>query len=105
MTDEKIQDILSKSPKIPEKVQVVSVGYKRNPTVIVAVLRRADGVCEKCNKKAPFLRQSDGTPYLEVHHKKLLSDGGEDTIENAYALCPNCHREAHFGAWKKQNND
>jgi len=22
---------------------------------------------------------------------------GEDTIENAMALCPNCHREMHYG--------
>ena len=97
LSDEKIKDVLSKSPKIPEKVQVVSVGYKRNPTVIVAVLRRSNGVCEVCNALAPFMRRSDGTPYLEVHHKILLSEGGEDTVGNAHALCPNCHREAHFG--------
>ncbi|MEY8786001.1 HNH endonuclease [Citrobacter freundii] len=23
---------------------------------------------------------------------------GEDSVENAIALCPNCHREAHYGA-------
>ena len=22
---------------------------------------------------------------------------GEDTVENAIATCPNCHREAHYG--------
>jgi 5-methylcytosine-specific restriction protein A len=37
---------------------------------------------------------------LEVHHKKQLSEGGEDTVENAIALCPNCHREAHYGDLK-----
>ncbi|OOL15317.1 hypothetical protein BXQ27_32765, partial [Klebsiella aerogenes] len=26
-----------------------------------------------------------------------LSNGGEDSVENAIALCPNCHRQAHFG--------
>jgi hypothetical protein len=26
-----------------------------------------------------------------------LARGGEDTVENAVAVCPNCHREAHFG--------
>ncbi len=26
-----------------------------------------------------------------------LSQGGEDTIAHAAALCPNCHREAHHG--------
>ena len=29
----------------------------------------------------------DNTPYLEVHHKKKLSDGGEDTMKNVMALC------------------
>ena len=44
-----------------------------------------------------LLGQRDGTPYLEVHHKIPLAKDGEDTIENAEALCPNCHREKHFG--------
>ncbi|TOJ58505.1 hypothetical protein CGI36_22670 [Vibrio parahaemolyticus] len=26
-----------------------------------------------------------------------LKDGGSDTVENVKALCPNCHREAHYG--------
>jgi 5-methylcytosine-specific restriction protein A len=26
-----------------------------------------------------------------------LSDGGRDTVDNAVALCPNCHRECHHG--------
>ncbi|MGH8437576.1 MAG: HNH endonuclease [Pseudomonas sp.] len=33
----------------------------------------------------------------EVHHKVRLADGGLDTVENAIAVCPNCHRQAHFG--------
>ena len=61
------------------------------------VLVRARGVCDACKKSAPFVRRSDGTPYLEVHHKTLLADGGEDTVDNAMALCPNCHRQEHFG--------
>ncbi|MFM5358466.1 HNH endonuclease [Aeromonas veronii] len=43
------------------------------------------------------MRIKDGTPYLEVHHKEKLADGGEDTLENTIALCPNCHRKFHFG--------
>jgi 5-methylcytosine-specific restriction protein A len=35
---------------------------------------------------------------LEVHHKTPLSARGEDTVENAIALCANCHRELHYGA-------
>ena len=39
----------------------------------------------------------DGDFYLEVHHPKRLADNGSDTPSNAVALCPNCHREMHYG--------
>ncbi len=93
---EKRKNRLNNAPKTPEKIQIVSTGFKRNADVIVEVLSRAQGLCERCNRKAPFMRKSDGTPYLEVHHKIKLADGGEDTVENTSALCPNCHRELHF---------
>ncbi|ERM57994.1 HNH endonuclease [Vibrio cyclitrophicus] len=89
----------AKNPK-PRKRVVSTVIYDRNPDVVAEVLERANGYCEaeKCrNPKAPFVRRKDGTPYLEVHHKIRLADGGDDTVENAVALCPNCHRYAHYG--------
>jgi hypothetical protein len=92
-----LQRRLSAAPKIPERVQILSIGFRRNADVIVAVLNRANGVCERCRKNAPFIRRSDGTPFLEVHHRTPLAEGGEDTTENVLALCPNCHREAHHG--------
>jgi 5-methylcytosine-specific restriction protein A len=63
----------------------------------VEILLRANGVCEKCKNPAPFFRAKDDTPFLEIHHKIHLANGGEDTIENAIAVCPNCHREFHYG--------
>ena len=60
------------------------------------VLGEANGTCEGCNQDAPFLR-FDLTPFLEVHHLRRLADGGSDTVSNAAALCPNCHRELHYG--------
>lgn len=89
---------LELSPKLPEVMQVISRGFRRNPDVVAAVLHRAKGKCDNCGKDAPFIRSSDGTPYLEVHHKVMLSEGGEDAVDNAIAVCPNCHRELHFGA-------
>ena len=86
---------LADAPKVPERIQIISVGFRRNADVIVTVLLRANGVCEKCKAKAPFLRRSDGSPYLEVHHSVPPGQGGQDTVENAVALCPNCHREVH----------
>jgi len=88
---------LQNAPKHPEPIQTISKGFKRNADVIAEVLHRANGHCEKCGKEAPFKKAKDGTPYLEVHHKIMLSDGGEDTVDNAIATCPNCHRELHFG--------
>jgi predicted HNH restriction endonuclease len=88
---------LEAAPKMPEVIQVVSRAFRRNADVIAAVLERAKGVCEECHRAAPFLRASNQEPYLEVHHRKMLSDGGEDTDANAMALCPNCHRRCHFG--------
>lgn len=71
--------------------------FKRNPDVVAEVLFRAKGKCEECKKDAPFIRKSDNTPYLEVHHKISLSEGGDDTIDNCIAVCPNCHRKLHHG--------
>ncbi|WP_233848010.1 HNH endonuclease [Paraburkholderia sp. HD33-4] len=93
---------LASANKQPEQVVVLTRTFRRNPDVIAEVLLRADGVCEGCGKSAPFQR-SDGRPYLEVHHRQRLADGGDDSVENAVALCPNCHRERHHGT-KYANN-
>lgn len=81
----------------PMQKTVTTIVYDRNPDVVAEVLFLAAGKCGTCLKPAPFNRKSDGTPYLEVHHKVPLSLGGEDTVENSIALCPNCHRKAHYG--------
>ena len=90
-------DLSKTEDKIPEQVEVISIAFRRNPDVVVAVLERASGFCETCHLKAPFLRARDNSPYLEVHHVVRLADGGKDNVGNAIALCPNCHREAHYG--------
>lgn len=76
---------------------VTATAFKRSAYVVAAVLERAAGRCERCKQLAPFAKRADGEPYLEVHHKIPLVDDGDDTVENAIALCPNCHRWMHFG--------
>lgn len=88
---------LQNADKLPRQTQMSTLVFIRNPDVVAEVLVRANGVCERCGMEAPFIRKSDGTPYLEVHHRIPLAQGGEDTVENALAFCPNCHREAHYG--------
>jgi 5-methylcytosine-specific restriction endonuclease McrA len=70
--------------------------YKRDASVKAWILQNANGHCECCASPAPFIG-SDGFPYLEVHHVRHMADGGTDTLSNTVALCPNCHREIHYG--------
>ena len=88
---------LEQATKLPRRVTKLVYVYERNADVVAEVLVRAKGICECCQQPAPFIRKSDGTPYLEVHHKIMLSAGGEDTVDNAEALCANCHRHRHYG--------
>jgi 5-methylcytosine-specific restriction endonuclease McrA len=53
--------------------------------------------CERCNKSAPFIRKTDSSPYLEVHHIISLAKGRNDELLNVLALCPKSHREIHCG--------
>lgn len=96
-TSESRRKRLNKAPKKPRQVSVTSVSYTRNTDVVVEVLKRANGICEQCKQPAPFISKAKGKPYLEVHHKIQLANDGDDTIDNALALCPNCHRESHYG--------
>lgn len=90
-------EILSKSNIKPTKTIVCQTVFNRNPYVVAEVLERANGICEKCKNSAPFIKDIDCKPYLEVHHIIPLAQGGDDTVENAIALCPNCHRHTHYG--------
>jgi 5-methylcytosine-specific restriction protein A len=43
----------------------------------------------------PFVDDA-GNGFLEVHHIYRLADEGDDAPENVAAVCPNCHRRAHY---------
>jgi hypothetical protein len=87
-----IEDIGSDDPS---RVKTESWSYSRDPKVRDAVLLRANGRCEFCGQ--PGFIKPDGTHYLECHHVIALASDGEDRTTNVIALCPNDHREAHFG--------
>lgn len=77
--------------------------YKRSEDVRNYVLARAEGHCQGCAAPAPFVR-IDGSPYLEPHHLRRVSDGGPDHPAFVIALCPNCHRRVHVGADGRRYN-
>ena len=81
----------------PLQREVRSLQYVRDPKVVAYVLRRSKGKCFDCKERGPFISRATGLPYLEVHHIQTLKEGGADTVKNAVALCPNCHRKRHHG--------
>ncbi|WP_338472815.1 HNH endonuclease [Niallia sp. XMNu-256] len=76
------------------KRKITSITYERDPFVTEFAKRWANGVCQLCEKTAPFLNKNR-EPHLHTHHIKWLSRGGEDSIANTIALCPNCHDKMH----------
>lgn len=88
----------------PERLQETTSSFQRDPRVREAVQSRAKGSCELCSQPGPFLTR-DGDRYLEVHHLTPLAQGGADLIENAAAVCPNCHRELHHGVAAQERTE
>jgi 5-methylcytosine-specific restriction protein A len=83
------------SQRSPSKHLTGTTVLEHNEYVAELARRRANGCCQLCGCQAPF-RSKQNEPYLEIHHIKWLSKGGRDTIENAVALCPNCHTKMHI---------
>lgn len=85
----------------PPRKKVSTFQVWRDPAVKAWVLRSSKGRCASCGSPAPFSADDD-LPFLEVHHVIPLADGGPDTITNAVAVCPNCHRAFHLAKDRKR---
>ncbi len=70
--------------------------YRRDPKLREKVLAIANGHCECCGEEG-FITASGGR-YLETHHVVGVSERGPDATDNIIAVCPTCHRKAHFAA-------
>jgi 5-methylcytosine-specific restriction protein A len=79
----------------PLKDHVTVERIRRNSRVAAWVQDQAGGKCELCRENGPFVDDT-GNQFLEVHHVLALADGGPDIPANTVALCPNCHRRAHY---------
>ncbi|MBJ2160272.1 HNH endonuclease signature motif containing protein [Variovorax sp. IB41] len=74
------------APRIPTTRSEV----KRDRNVRREVIKRASNGCERAS--CTDTRRYPG--FLDVHH--ILGIEKSDRVWNCVALCPNCHREAHF---------
>ncbi|WP_454868483.1 HNH endonuclease [Pseudomonas farris] len=80
----------------PERNLVSAFVWERSAQVRQVVLTRSKGHCELCGRRG-FLKDN-GDLYVETHHVVPLSEEGADVPGNVIALCPEHHREAHYGA-------
>ncbi|CAI8992399.1 5-methylcytosine-specific restriction enzyme A [Pseudomonas sp. IT-P74] len=70
----------------------------RDPNVRKAVIERCNGRCERpgCGASRSY------AGFLDVHH--ILGVEVSDRVFNCVALCPNCHRDAHFSEDREKLN-
>lgn len=82
------------------------VGFKER------IFKLAKYKCENQNCKTPNrvpFYKNGNDPYLEIHHFPHYSKIKKHKEEGCFALCPNCHREAHYGkekmSFRERDND
>lgn len=94
LSDDELKLRAQNSSRKPGTRITNSVSYERDEYVAQYAKRRAKGICQLCENQAPFVGK-DNQPYLETHHIVWLSRGGQDSVDNTVALCPNCHKKMH----------
>lgn len=91
----KLKDELKDFDRQHPKSKMTEVEVVQRSSIVANIVKeRAAGVCQLCNKPAPFYNKI-GEAYLECHHVEWIARGGADEVYNAVALCPNCHRKMH----------
>jgi 5-methylcytosine-specific restriction protein A len=95
LSDEDLKRRAEATPKKRGQRNATVIQHDRSPWISEYAKRRANGICQLCLQPAPF-NNGKGEPYLETHHIIWLAKGGEDSIENTVALCPNCHKKMHI---------
>ena len=88
--------------EIPEHLPRVVYGWNRDRVVDEQVLAADRRKCEIDPDHRTFITRRNDELYLEGHHLIPLSRQNEfdkslDVYANIIGLCPNCHRQLHFG--------
>jgi 5-methylcytosine-specific restriction enzyme A len=97
------QRALDRSTTNATPIERKAIYRKRSAAIKAYAIKRSNGICGGCDQPAPFSKPN-GLPFLEVHHVNRLSDGGIDHPNAVIALCPNCHRRAHYSKDASQFN-
>lgn len=84
---------------LPKKLEY---HWNRDRIIVEQVLQSDKYLCEVDPKHKTFIARRNDQPYLEGHHLIPLARQKEfkvslDVYANIIGLCPNCHRQLHFG--------
>ena len=76
--------------------------WNRDRIIVEQVLQADKYLCEINPKHKTFIARRNDQPYLEGHHLIPLAKQKDfkvslDVYANIIGLCPNCHRQLHFG--------
>ena len=95
-------DLLDAVVEKPAKKPKVSFGWNRDRVIVEQVLKADKYKCEIDSSHKTFIARKNDELYLEGHHLIPISRQDEfekslDVYANIIGLCPNCHRQLHFG--------
>ncbi len=81
------------------KKVIYTTKYERDPKVRRAFLKGKQLKCEVCGFDFEKVYGELGSGYIEVHHKRPVSEGEHitDLNKDLVMLCSNCHRMIHRG--------
>jgi hypothetical protein len=85
----------------PVVIERLSRQIERGP--VGAEAKKANGnkcqICEKLGKPSLGFKKRNGTHYVEAHHVVHVSTGIKGVLapSNVITVCPNHHRELHYG--------
>ena len=93
----------------PAVAPKVVYGWNRDRVIVEQVLKADNYLCEIDAHHKTFVTRRNDQLYLEGHHLIPLScqnkfDKSLDVYANIIGLCPNCHRQLHFGKKNEVRN-
>jgi len=80
-----------------QKHKKIEAHLDRGEAVTKALKKILKPVCQVCGKEC--FEKHNGDKYIEAHHIKEISKTSPGALctDNIILVCPNCHREIHYG--------
>lgn len=88
----------------PKNISVLAKTYERDKILSKLIKSHRGSFCQICGFSFKTKNNED---YSECHHLEHLAKNGLDVSKNMLVLCPNHHRQAHYGSFEiiEHNHD